>query len=78
LVDNKDWRLLAYGSETNNLYAFRFKTRVLSTLEEFSKRNLIGKDFDPSWAEHPTNYISLNDVASSLDELALKLEKSIK
>jgi hypothetical protein len=77
-VDNRDWRLLAYSSETNNLYASGFKARVLSTLEEFSKRNLIGRDFDRSWAEQPTNYIGLNEVASSLNELALKLEKLIR
>jgi hypothetical protein len=77
-VDNRDWRLLAYNSETNNLYDSRFKARVLFTLEEFSKRNLIVKDSDRSWAEHPDNYSGLNEVASALDELALKLEKLIR
>jgi hypothetical protein len=77
-VDNRDWRVLAYNSETNNLYDSRFKASVLLTLEEFSKRNLIVKDSDRSWAEHPDNYIGLNEVASALDELALKLEKSIR
>ena len=33
---------------------------------------------DRSYAEHPTNYIGFNKVASAIDELALKLEKSIK
>jgi len=77
-VDNKDWRLIAYSSETNNLYAARFGAKVLFAHEEFSKRNLIVKDFDRFTAEHPTNYIGLNMIASALDELALKLEKSIK
>lgn len=77
-VDKRDWRLIAYGLETNNLYASRFKARVLLTQEEFSKRNLIVKDVDRFPAEHPTNYIGLSMVASALDEFALKLEKSIK
>jgi hypothetical protein len=77
-VDNRDWRLLAYSSETNNLYAARFKVKVLFSLEEFSERKIIVKDFDRSLAEHPNNYVGLNEVASALDELALKLEASIK
>ena len=58
-------------------YDSKFKARVLFAHEEFSKRNLVVKDLD-RFAEHPTNYIGLNKVASAIDELALKLEKSIK
>ncbi len=82
-IDSNNWDestklSIAYGHETNTLYDSKFKARVLFAHEEFSKRNLVVKDFGRFYAEHPTNYIGFNKVASAIDELALKLEKSIK
>ena len=82
-VDHKNWdestnRMIVYGHETNTIYDSKFKATALLVLDEFSKRNLTVKGFDRFYAEHPTNYIGFNTVASAIDELALKLEKSMK
>ncbi len=82
LIDRDNWdastnTYIKYGQENNTYYSSKFKGKVMVLRDEFKNRGLTKKDLD-QYAEHPTNYIGFNYVASALNELSIKLENSIK
>ncbi|QVW36203.1 hypothetical protein KIP69_04940 [Geobacter sulfurreducens] len=76
-IDFKNWDVytnaqIRYSTETQNIFFRDYSAKVAHLRDEFAKRGLKDKNLDMFY-QHPTNYIGLRELSTSIATLSEKI-----